>query len=175
MISAGDSLFRINDEFSRQPRQGRDSIAQGTNLSVAAQPWVTCSHRMDSPTGARFLVGTFPSRRSCHSICCTSSSTPSQVFILVTRHEIERDERCIWDSGISARWAFTSFSLGNPGHRSARPGLSNLAPLGLPCSAEDFMFRMTDAEFSDLRSQFGTSSAWGGRRYRPYASTRFGN
>jgi hypothetical protein len=31
---------------------------------------------------------------------------------------------------------------------------------------EDFMFELSDAEFIDLRSQFGTSS-WGGIRYAP--------
>lgn len=29
----------------------------------------------------------------------------------------------------------------------------------------DFMFQLTMAEWKDLRSQFGTSSSWGGRRY----------
>jgi len=31
----------------------------------------------------------------------------------------------------------------------------------------DFMFELSDAEFENLRFQFGTSR-WGGRRYRPY-------
>ena len=31
---------------------------------------------------------------------------------------------------------------------------------------EDFMFELSDIEFTDLRSQFGTSS-WGGVRYPP--------
>src|SRR5262245_40872138 len=39
----------------RQPQQGRDSIAQG------GQPWVACSHHVESPTGARFLVERVPS------------------------------------------------------------------------------------------------------------------
>lgn len=47
---------------------------------------------------------------------------------------------------------------------------------------EDFMFQLTGAEFSDLRSQVGTSnlrsqsgtSSWGGRRYCPYAFTEQG-
>jgi len=30
----------------------------------------------------------------------------------------------------------------------------------------DFAFQLTEAEFADLRCQFGTSR-WGGRRYRP--------
>lgn len=38
----------------------------------------------------------------------------------------------------------------------------------------DFMFRLTRLEFEDLRSQFGTSSSWGGRRYLPYAFTEQG-
>lgn len=37
----------------------------------------------------------------------------------------------------------------------------------------DFMFRLTQKEFSDLRSQFVTSS-WGGRRNLPYAFTEQG-
>ncbi len=35
----------------------------------------------------------------------------------------------------------------------------------------DFMFQLTDQEFANLRSQSVTSSAWGGRRYPPYAFT----
>lgn len=39
---------------------------------------------------------------------------------------------------------------------------------------EDFMFQLSQEEFDDLRCQFGTSSAWGGRRYAPYAFTEQG-
>lgn len=38
----------------------------------------------------------------------------------------------------------------------------------------DFMFQLTAGEFANLRSQFGTSSQWGGRRYPPYAFTEHG-
>ena len=38
---------------------------------------------------------------------------------------------------------------------------------------EDFMFQLTRKEFTDLRSQIGTSS-WGGLRYLPYAFTEQG-
>lgn len=38
---------------------------------------------------------------------------------------------------------------------------------------EDFMFQLTVQEFSDLKSQFATSS-WGGRRTAPYAFTEHG-
>jgi hypothetical protein len=39
---------------------------------------------------------------------------------------------------------------------------------------DDFMFQLTKAEFDDLRSQHVMSSAWGGRRTRPYAFTEQG-
>jgi hypothetical protein len=40
---------------------------------------------------------------------------------------------------------------------------------------EDFMFRLSAAEFEDLKSHFATSSAgWGGRRSLPYAFTEHG-
>lgn len=39
---------------------------------------------------------------------------------------------------------------------------------------EDFMFRLTKEEFDNLRSQSGTSSSWGGRRYPPRAFTEQG-
>ncbi len=39
---------------------------------------------------------------------------------------------------------------------------------------EDFMFRLTDAEFKTLRSQIVTSTIRGGRRYNPYAFTEHG-
>jgi len=36
---------------------------------------------------------------------------------------------------------------------------------------EDSMFQLSKEEFDILRCQFGASSNWGGRRYRPYAFT----
>ena len=39
---------------------------------------------------------------------------------------------------------------------------------------DDFMFRLTEEEFSNLRSQIVTSSLWGGRRYLPYIFTEQG-
>ena len=36
------------------------------------------------------------------------------------------------------------------------------------------MFQLTNQEFKDLRSQSGTSSQWGGRRYPPYAFSEQG-
>lgn len=38
----------------------------------------------------------------------------------------------------------------------------------------DFMFQLSKEEFDNLRFHSGTSSDWGGRRYRPYAFTEQG-
>lgn len=38
----------------------------------------------------------------------------------------------------------------------------------------DFMFQLSQDEFDNLRSQFGTSNSWGGRRYPPYVFTEQG-
>lgn len=38
----------------------------------------------------------------------------------------------------------------------------------------DFMFQLDEEEFENLRFQFGTSSQWGGRRYKPYVFTEQG-
>jgi hypothetical protein len=38
----------------------------------------------------------------------------------------------------------------------------------------DFVFQLNTEEFENLRSHFGTSSQWGGRRYPPYAFTEQG-
>ncbi len=38
----------------------------------------------------------------------------------------------------------------------------------------DFMFQLDGEEWSNLRSQIGISSSWGGRRYAPYAFTEQG-
>jgi hypothetical protein len=39
---------------------------------------------------------------------------------------------------------------------------------------DDFAFQLTAEEFRNLRSQFATSSFYGGRRYRPWAFTEHG-
>ncbi|MCF7811177.1 ORF6N domain-containing protein [bacterium] len=38
----------------------------------------------------------------------------------------------------------------------------------------DFMFQLSKKEFNDLKSQFVTSSSWGGKRKLPYAFTEQG-
>ena len=39
---------------------------------------------------------------------------------------------------------------------------------------DDFMFQLNEKEFDNLKSQFATSSSWGGRRYAPYVFTEQG-
>jgi hypothetical protein len=39
---------------------------------------------------------------------------------------------------------------------------------------KDFMFQLTQKEWDNLRSQFGISRLYGGRRYPPYAFTEYG-
>ena len=43
-----------------------------------------------------------------------------------------------------------------------------------PRFPDDFIFQLEPCESVDLRSQSVTSSAWGGRRYNPYAFTEQG-
>jgi len=53
-------------------------------------------------------------------------------------------------------------------------GLVQAVKRNLDRFPEDFMFQLSDEEFSILRSQSVTSSQWGGRRYPPYAFTEQG-
>ncbi len=39
---------------------------------------------------------------------------------------------------------------------------------------DDFMFRLSEEEFENLKYQLGTSRSWGGRRHLPYAFTEQG-
>ena len=39
---------------------------------------------------------------------------------------------------------------------------------------EDFMFQLNELEWSNMRSQFATSSSWGGSRVPPFAFTEHG-
>ena len=39
---------------------------------------------------------------------------------------------------------------------------------------DDFMFQLNNQEVAILRSQFGISKPWGGRRYLPYVFTEYG-
>ncbi len=53
-------------------------------------------------------------------------------------------------------------------------GLVRAVKRNLDRFPDDFMFQLTEEEFAILRCQSGTSSQWGGRRFRPYAFTEQG-
>jgi hypothetical protein len=72
-----------------------------------------------------------------------------------------RGEKVILDSHIAAHGVATKALV-----RAMKRNSDRFPP--------DFMFQLTDGEFDNLRSQFGTSSSWGGRRYAPYAFSEQG-
>jgi len=73
-----------------------------------------------------------------------------------------RGEKIILDSDIAALYGVETKML----VRAMKRNLERFPP--------DFMFQLSQDEFENLRSQFGTSSLWGGRRYAPYAFTEQG-
>ena len=80
---------------------------------------------------------------------------------IVDKIIIVREQRVLLDADLAALYGVSTKRLNEQVQRnSAR-------------FPEDFMFRLTPAEFDNLRSQFATSS-WGGKRYMPYAFTEHG-
>jgi hypothetical protein len=73
-----------------------------------------------------------------------------------------RGEKVILDSDIAALYGVQTRAL----IQAVKRNLDRFPP--------DFMFQLGDREFAHLRSQFVTSSSWGGRRYAPYAFTEQG-
>jgi len=76
-------------------------------------------------------------------------------------HEI-RGERVILDSDLAAIYRVPVKALNQAIKRNAER------------FPEDFVFQLTNAEFTRLRSQIVTSKERGGRRYRPYVFTEHG-
>jgi len=70
-----------------------------------------------------------------------------------------RGEKVILDADIAALYGVRTGML----VRAVKRNLDRFPP--------DFMFQLSKGEFENLRSQFGISSSWGGRRYAPYAFT----
>jgi hypothetical protein len=64
--------------------------------------------------------------------------------------------------------------LPGPLLRKERGPEGDHTPFNLDRFPPDFMLQLSDAEFENLRSQFATSSQWGGHRYPPYAFTEQG-
>ena len=73
-----------------------------------------------------------------------------------------RSEKVILDSDIAALYGVQTRAL----IQAVKRNLDRFPP--------DFMLQLSDREFAHLRSQFVTSSSWGGRRYAPYAFTEQG-
>ena len=73
-----------------------------------------------------------------------------------------RGQRVLLDSDLAALYGVGTKTL----NRAVKRNLSRFPA--------DFMFRLTKAETSGLRGQFGTSKDRGGRRYLPYAFTEQG-
>jgi hypothetical protein len=73
-----------------------------------------------------------------------------------------RGQRVLLDADLAALYGVETKAL----NRAVKRNLSRFPA--------DFMFRLTKAETSGLRCQFGTSKDPGGRRYLPYAFTEQG-
>mgnify|MGYP001041973124 CR=1 FL=1 len=74
-----------------------------------------------------------------------------------------RGEKVILDSDLAALYGVSTGRL----NEQVKRNKERFPP--------DFMFRLSQKEFNDLKSQFATSSSgWGGRRKLPYAFTEHG-
>jgi hypothetical protein len=73
-----------------------------------------------------------------------------------------RDQAVVLDSDLAAIYGVATKQFNRAVRRNAKR---------FPA---DFAFQLTDAEFENLRFQFGTSNSHGGRRYRPWAFTEHG-
>ena len=74
-----------------------------------------------------------------------------------------RGQKVILDSDLAALYGVTTSRLNEQVKRNHERFPS------------DFMFRLSQKEFNDLKSQFATSSSgWGGRRKLPYVFTEHG-
>jgi hypothetical protein len=88
-----------------------------------------------------------------------SEDIGSQIVVL-------RGQKVLLDADLARLYAVTTKRLNEQVRRNPRRFPS------------DFVFRLTDQELRNLRSQFATSSSsvssWGGARYLPYAFTEHG-
>ncbi len=75
---------------------------------------------------------------------------------------VVRGEKVMLDSDLAEIYGVETKRL----NEQVRRNLNRFPP--------DFMFQLTLAEAANLRSQFATSSSYGGRRYLPYAFTEHG-
>ncbi len=92
--------------------------------------------------------------------------TKKQSFLPLEKIErriyLVRDEKVLLDSDLAEMYCVETKVLNQAVKRN-----SERFP-------EDFMFQLSEEEFSNLKSQSVTSSSWGGRRTLPYAFTEQG-
>ncbi|MDZ4203434.1 MAG: ORF6N domain-containing protein [Bacteroidales bacterium] len=81
--------------------------------------------------------------------------------VIMSRIYLIRDKKVMLDSDLSELYEVETKQL----KRAVRRNIKRFP--------SDFMFELTDKEFANLRSQFGTSN-WGGVRYAPMAFTEQG-
>ncbi len=84
------------------------------------------------------------------------------VGVIESRIRLIREHRVMLDGDLAQLYAVTPKALIQAVKRN------------LDRFPADFMFQLDPDEFEILRCQTGTSGAWGGRRYRPFAFTEQG-
>jgi hypothetical protein len=88
-------------------------------------------------------------------------ATGIPVESIVTKILLVRSEKVLLDKDLAELYGVETKRL----KRAVRRNINRFP--------KDFMFQLTEKEFDNLRSQFGTSS-WGGTRYLPMAFTEQG-
>lgn len=91
-----------------------------------------------------------------------ASDSSSEVLVVSQRIVRIRDRHVMLDVDLAALYGVTTKALLQAVRRN-----SNRFP-------DDFVIQINEVEWENLRSQFVTSSGWGGRRYRPWAFSEHG-
>ncbi len=91
----------------------------------------------------------------------SESTPPIPVESITSRIFIVRGQKVMLDSDLAELYGVTTSAL----NQAVRRNIDRFP--------SDFMFQMSDSEFSNLKSQFVTSS-WGGRRKLPLVFTEQG-
>src|SRR3954468_21635099 len=89
-------------------------------------------------------------------------TSPRQITTVENAIHLMRGQRVMLDSDLASIYGVTTKRLNEQLRR-------NRARFPL-----DFAFHVTSKEFTNLKSQFATSSSHGGRRKRPWAFTEHG-
>ena len=89
-------------------------------------------------------------------------TTPREIETVENTIHLVRGQRVMLDSDLAAIYGVTTKRLNEQLKRNRQR------------FPEDFAFQLTAEEFTNLRSQFATSSSHGGKRKRPWAFTEHG-